>query len=556
MMAKGAEERPPGWASRHGVALGGWSVILILLAVSAAPLIAPGQPIDTTPGEFSSDRAIEHVASIAQEAHPIGSPAIVRVRSYLVAELTALGLDPELQTVTVADYFGDPGGTVEIVNVMARIPGRESTGAIALVGHYDSVPTTTGANDDSAAIGAILETGRALLAGPSLRNDVILLFTDGEEPAPRYGSTAFVAEHAWAAEVAFIVNFEAVGGSGPSMVIETNGSESLLVEGLAKATEHPVAFSFLPETVELIGGVGTDFDPFLAEGVPGFHLAYLRGSPIYHTFSDSLARVSLASLYHHGSYALGLSRHFGEADLLELAPPEKAVYFTVGRWVQVHYAAGWVVPLAMLVVALFGVSVVRRVNRGESSLRALLAGVLVVTIRILAAVVVATLAWKVLTSVRRSPGVLEGYLYLLALLALSAGIWLTILRASSRRKTKVDMAGGIVLSWVILAVIASFWAPRMGYLFAWPALVGSLVLVFPPAQGWTRLGSLGLLGLPTLVLLVPAIDTFFQMALPRPGNLDSEMVEVIAVVIFLAALSAALIAACHQRSSNTVMTPE
>jgi hypothetical protein len=96
----------------------------------------------------------------------------------------------------------------------------------------------------------------------------------------------------------------------------------------------------------------------------------------------------------------------------------------------------------------------------------------------------------------------------------------------------------------------------MGYLFAWPALVGSLVLVFPPAQGWTRLGSLGILGLPTLVLLVPAIDTFFQMALPRPGNLDSEMVEVIAVVILLAALSAALIAACHQRSSKTVMTPE
>ena len=44
--------------------------------------------------------------------------------------------------------------------------------------HYDTFPTTVGANDNSAAVAAILETGRAILAGPPLRNDVILLFTD------------------------------------------------------------------------------------------------------------------------------------------------------------------------------------------------------------------------------------------------------------------------------------------------------------------------------------------------------------------------------------------
>ena len=59
--------------------------------------------------------------------------------------------------------------------------------AVALVAHFDSDPTTPGANDDAAGVAAILETARVLLSGPPLRNDVILLFTDGEEPAPRFG---------------------------------------------------------------------------------------------------------------------------------------------------------------------------------------------------------------------------------------------------------------------------------------------------------------------------------------------------------------------------------
>ena len=296
--------------------------------------------------------------------------------------------------------------------------------------------------------------------------------------------------------------------------------------------------------------------PFLAEDVPGLHLAYLRGSPIYHTLGDSVERVGLATLYHHGSYALGLARHFGEIDLAQPPPTKGAVYFTVGRWLLVRYPTGWAVPLAILVAALFAGSLVRRVNRGESSLRALLAGLSIMMVRVLLAIVVATLAWKILTGVRPSPGVVESYAYLLALLALSAGIWLATFRASAKNPARADVPGAVLLAWVVLAIVTSFLAPRISYLFAWPALAGSLVLLFSPSRGWWRVASLGLIALPTLVVIAPAIEVFFQMAVPRPGNVDSEMVEVVAVPILLATLSGALIASCHQRSSKTVMTPE
>ena len=48
-------------------------------------------------------------------------------------------------------------------------------------GHYDSVPTSFGASHDGLGISVMLETLRTLKARVELRNDVVLLFSDGEE---------------------------------------------------------------------------------------------------------------------------------------------------------------------------------------------------------------------------------------------------------------------------------------------------------------------------------------------------------------------------------------
>ncbi len=177
-------------------------------------------PASAPPTEFSSGRALEHVRAIAQESHPMGSPENAGVRDYLLEELTALGLEPEVQKATAVNCCSRSGafvaGTPE--NVLARLEGTAEGGkAFLLTAHYDSVSTAPGASDDGAGVAAMLETLSALRAGPPLRNDVIFLFTDGEEPG-MLGARAFVEGHPWAEDVGAVLNLEARGNTGAAHV--------------------------------------------------------------------------------------------------------------------------------------------------------------------------------------------------------------------------------------------------------------------------------------------------------------------------------------------------
>ena len=109
-----------------------WLVLLAALAISITPILAPAVPHAYATDQFSTDRAIDHVRSIALRPHPMGTTAGTRVREYLVATLLESGIEPELQTVEAPDYFGAPGGTVAVTNVLARIRGSGDGEAILL----------------------------------------------------------------------------------------------------------------------------------------------------------------------------------------------------------------------------------------------------------------------------------------------------------------------------------------------------------------------------------------------------------------------------------------
>ena len=248
-------------------------VIVLIFATAGYRAMLPPSPIEATAPDaaFSAERAADHVAAISVEPHPMGSATIEAVREYITGELAELGIGFELQSSAARDYYGD-AGSVPVVNIVARIPGTADTRAVALVAHYDTHPRTPGANDNGAAVGALLETGRALLAGPSLHNDVVLLFTDAEEPAPRYGANAFAADHPTMQDIGLVVNFEALGGSGASVLVETNGPQGWLTAELAKAVSRPTAFSSVTAFTNLLGEIGTDFDVFTHRASLGFEI--------------------------------------------------------------------------------------------------------------------------------------------------------------------------------------------------------------------------------------------------------------------------------------------
>ena len=79
----------------------------------------------------------------------MGTARHSEVRDYIVKELTGLGLAPEVQkTTALTTRLGSPYPAATVHNILARLPGRESTKAVMIASHYDSVPTGPGATTE------------------------------------------------------------------------------------------------------------------------------------------------------------------------------------------------------------------------------------------------------------------------------------------------------------------------------------------------------------------------------------------------------------------------
>jgi hypothetical protein len=214
--------QPSAGASRRGLLeLVGAAVLVVLVAVIVGAHLArtppAPRPASSSADGFSAERAFGHVEQIAVVPHPVGSAANAAVRDYVLAELRDLGLQPNVLTATAVR--GNELARVE--NIHARIPGRASTGHVVLAAHYDSVAHAPGAADDAAGVAAILETARALRATSPLRNDIDLVITDGEEPG-LLGAQAFVTSGVIDPSRSIVVNLEAGGSSGPSMLFQSS----------------------------------------------------------------------------------------------------------------------------------------------------------------------------------------------------------------------------------------------------------------------------------------------------------------------------------------------
>jgi hypothetical protein len=428
-------------------------------------------PATASPSVFSAERAMAHVRAIAQRPRPSGSAAHAAAHAYLAAQLAGLGLDPQVQDTTgIGTRYAV---AAHIVNVIARLRGRSGGGpAVLLAAHYDSVVAAPGAGDDGAAVAALLETVRALRAGPPLAHDVIVLFTDGEEGGLT-GASAFVREHPWARDVAVTLNFEGRGTGGPSIMFQTSANNLDLVRTYRRA---PGAFAnSLSIALYRLLPNDTDFSEFEALGQPGMNFAFTDGLERYHTSRDTPDALSTGSLQHHGEQALALARVFADGPLPRPSS-EDGIFFTVPRVALVVYPERFAWPLAAItfVGVVAGYVVVRR--RERRHLRSVILGVIAT---IVATVMGALMAYGVATLLERRMGTPSAggwsvtralYATAIALLALSpaAALWAIIRRWGATAGAQI----GAVLVWTLLAVAVTWKLAPGSYLFVWPALAG------------------------------------------------------------------------------------
>jgi hypothetical protein len=342
-----------------------------------------------------------------------------------------------------------------VENILVRKSGSRNSRAVMLVAHYDTVSRSPGAADDGAAVAALLETLRALNASPPLRNDVIVLITDGEETG-QCGARAFLTEHAWFQDVGLVCNFDARGTRGPAIMFETSPGNGWLIAEFAKSVSPIIANSLTDFGYRRMPN-NTDFTFFKRAGLTGLNFAFIDGVEHYHSASDTPANLDQRSLQHTGDYALALARHFGNC---ELPPPKSgdAVYFNLLGTVFVHYPKVLVLPAALLLAVFGGVILGLGHRRGLLRIRRIADGLLGLLAGLAAAGLWAWLAHVLRDRlIRLGGGRAAPFIVTLILSALTMIVLHAVLR---RRLRRLETLLAALTGWTFLALGAGMVLPE------------------------------------------------------------------------------------------------
>jgi hypothetical protein len=491
---------------------------------------------------FSAERAYADVAEIGSEPHPLGSAEHDRVRDYLAGRCRELGLEVRVGSDEAIAPTAYPTAVLvdgaNVQDIVCTLRGRNrSRPALGLMAHYDTVPSSPGAADDSTGVAAALETVRALEAkGPPLR-DVLLLFTDGEE-AGLLGARALFASGDMGRRLGLVLNMEAHGGGGRVYMFETGAHDGQLIDLFRRTAVNPTAAS-LSGYVYAQMPAGTDFTIARDHGVTGLNFAF-EGLPFdYHAASSTPAALDRGSLQHMGDQVLSVARAVAfEPELPKAAPDVVYADLLGGPIVAYPVWAGW-----LLLAGAAGVLAVsfRRAFASEpfgwaSALRG--AGALILT---------AVAAGLVLLLIREGTGAGVGLLgekpllarfglYEAALAAgcLGSALACALIAGEGRSRFWSAYSGACALG-LALALGLQVLAPLTAYLATWPLLIAA-VLAAALAFRWEGSARAGSAQVFAAALAVLPLAQLLYTAHPIALSIGAELPAVFAVFTVLAAL--------------------
>lgn len=322
------------------VAAGVW-----FLSVYGSSAPAP-LPLDAPATQFSAARADAMLARLLgpERPRPAGSPEAAAFRARLQQELTRLGVAHEAITQESCRERRGQKLCLTVTNIRAVVvPGNGPE--VLLMAHTDSVPRGPGAADDASGVATILESIRALKArGLDHARPLAALFTDGEERG-LFGAAAYAADPANIARTGVVVNVEARGTSGPSLLFQTSPGDAPLIALYGSAAPNPAASSLYAEIYRILPN-DTDLTPFLRAGATGVNFAFIGNLRQYHSAQDRRANISPVTLQHHGDNVLAMTDALLRADPAALKG-EDAIYLDVlRRWLP-RLPVGWALPLSL-----------------------------------------------------------------------------------------------------------------------------------------------------------------------------------------------------------------
>ncbi|MDN3653283.1 M28 family peptidase [Thalassotalea ponticola] len=473
---------------------------------------------------FSQQNALAHLDNIATKPHFVGTNEHHRVGQYLIDELKKLGLEVEVFEAMGARYRRN-FMAAKTANIVARIKGKNTGNALALVSHYDSsLHSSLGASDAGSGVVTIIEVMRAYLYklqqhNGQPNNDIIIIFTDAEERG-LLGAQAFVNGHRWAKDIKLALNFEARGSGGPSYVLlETNSGNQSLVEAFSQAgIEHPVANSLMYSIYKMLPN-DTDLTVFREErNIQGLNFAFIDDHFDYHTEQDSVDRLDKASLNHQAEYLTALLDYFADADLTELKSDSDLVYFNFPQLGMVDYPFNWVWPMLLATAVLFTWLCVKAIKQTALNRTAIIQSFTALLLSVGVAGGFGLLGWQLLfNTVPQYAESSHGFTYnghwlMACFIAFSLAVSAVIYRKIYSLNGSESSVVAPIVIWLLINATIAFYLPGAGFLI--------IPVVFACVSYWLclrikctiRYGTvlrllLLLFTVPTVAILAPLITS-------------------------------------------------
>ncbi|MGH9495915.1 MAG: M20/M25/M40 family metallo-hydrolase [Candidatus Sulfotelmatobacter sp.] len=441
------------------------------------------------------------------EPHPLGSAANQAVRTRIVDELARLAYKPQVQVGFACSEYGD---CATVNNVVARLDGSESSSAVLLAAHYDSVPAAPGDSDDGAGVAAVLEIARALQSLPQPRHSIILLIDDGEE-AGLLGARAFVHSHRWAKEIRAAVNLDARGTAGPDLMFETGSSSEWAVRLFARNATQPATSSIFQTVYHFLPN-RTDFSVFNQAGYEGLNFAFIGEETHYHTPLDNSANLNLATLQHIGENALATILAVANTQVPR-ATGQQSVYFDLLGQHVIYWPAGGGRALALAVSILLLGQIAWMIQTNRLAFNEFLWGLVAWLVIVAVAGALAVIAARILRLAHATPVNWVAHPLPLQITFWSLAIAVVVANAVffDRRAHFWGLWSGVWLWMTLGAVLTSWLEPGLSYLVLLPAFVAALAaLPFTLRRGG---GTLRLRVVTLLPLATAAIVAYRPLAL-------------------------------------------
>jgi len=459
------------------------SVIAIITSIALIQMLPPrALSINADSGLFSSGRAMKHVANIASESHMVNSPGQERVRKYIIKELENLGLTPVIQNTTSVST-GSFTRVANVANIITIVKGMANSKAILVMAHYDAVPLVAGVNDNGSSVAAILESLRALKSKPALKNDLIIFFTDGEEIG-HLGAKAFVKESGLMNKIGFVINLDARGSSGPSLLSQTNNENGWVVREYNKSVNHKVTSSLLYGLTEIAYKKSTDFYDVQDNVNGGLSFAYCGSIEDYHSVTDDLKHISERSLQHHGENLLSALLHFGNIKLTSMRKPD-VTFFSFIFPSMIIYPLSWNTSFSVLVTIMFLIFVFIGIRKKQINISGILRSFLFTLIKVISAGFIVFFLWKLIAPVHAEFGnyqmqfVYHAGLYFIGFILIGVAIAFIRPRGFSEKPGRFNHIAGAILLWIIMTWAMNFIFTEGSYIFIWPAFftIAGMILI-------------------------------------------------------------------------------